>query len=504
MPATVHSAVLQGILAVPVAVQVDLLRKLPSMIMVGSLSSSVREAESRVRSAIQGAGFDFPRCRVVVNLSPADVRKEGSGFDVPVALAVLAATGVVDATEAKRWMVAGELDLEGGISQVRGALAVAWAAREAGFAGVILPESSGPEAAMVPDLDVRTAGNLRDIVLFLNGGGSLPRAERHPVSAANPTLDLRDVVGQELARSALEVAAAGGHNLLMVGPPGCGKTMLASRLPGILPALSELEALECTRIHSAGREWGGIASVVSHRPFRAPHYSVSTAAIVGNAKLRPGEASLAHHGVLFLDEFPEFRRDVREALRLPLEERKITVSFAGGTATYPANFCLVAAANVCPCGHSGHPRIPCSCHASERLRYRERFSGPILDRIDLRVDLAPLFGGGLVGPIAAESSTTVRGRVERARARQYARNGDGRTNASVPADNVLDLATASSEALSFLTSEIDRTSGSARVARRMLRVARTLADLEACRSVELPHVQQAVSLRSTSFQGDAP
>ena len=504
MPATVYGAVLHGMQAIPVAVQADLLRRLPSMTMVGSLSATVREAEPRVRSAIRAAGFEFPRCRVVVSLSPADVKKDGTAFDLPVALAVLSATSVVDAVQARRWIFAGELDLEGELRGARGTIAIAWAARAAGFAGVIVPEAGCAEAALVSGVEVRSARTLREIVLFLNGAEPLPLAQRVPFSPRSHELDLKDVVGQELARAALEVAAAGGHNLLMVGPPGCGKTMLASRLPGILPPLTEVEALECTRVYAAGTEWCGVESVVSERPFRAPHYSSSTAAMVGNCKLRPGEASLAHNGVLFLDEFPEFRRDVREALRLPLEERRIRLSFSSGSATFPASFSLVAAANVCPCGHAGNPRLPCTCHPSQRMRYRERFSGPILDRIDLRVDLEPVLGSGLWDSARAESSSAVGERVVRARRLQYARNGDGVNNAAVPVDEAVNVAAATNEALSVLREATERIAASARVARRMLRVARTVADLEAAPRVEPKHVLRALSLRSTSLQPETP
>lgn len=504
MPATVYGAVLQGMHAIPVAVQADLLRKLPSMTMVGSLSNSVKEAEPRVRSAINASGFEFPRCRVVVSLSPADVKKDGTSFDLPVALSVLAATSVVDPVAARRWIFAGELDLEGALCGARGTIAIAWAARTAGFAGVIVPQTDCAEAALVSGIEVRSARTLREIAQFLNGAEPLPLAQPSRFFSRSHALDLKDVVGQQLAKTALEVAAAGGHNLLMVGPPGCGKTMLASRLPGILPPLTELEALECTRVHAAGREWSGVESVLTERPFRAPHYSASTAAMVGNRNLRPGEASLAHNGVLFLDEFPEFRRDVREALRLPLEERQISLSFSSGSATFPANFSLVAAANVCPCGHSGHPRLPCTCHPSQRMRYRERFSGPILDRIDLRVDLEPVAGGGLLQASPAECSASVGERVLRARKMQYARNGDGISNAAVPVDDAVNAADARGDALALLAVEIERIAASARVARRVLRVARTIADLEGAGRVETGHVLGALRLRSTALQPETP
>lgn len=499
MPGLVHGAVLYGVDAALVSVEVDLLRRLPAVSIVGLPSPSVREAAERVRSAILASGLEFPRNRIVISLAPADLRKEGTGFDLPMALAILAAANQVDRERAGQWLFAGELSLSGELRPVRGALSIANAARDGGFVGVVLPAVNSAEAALVAGLEVRAARTLREVVEFLDGRGDLPPGQVPALGDAADGLDLRDVQGQAEARLALEVAAAGGHNLLMEGPPGCGKTMLAARLPGILPPLTAAEALECTRIHSAAGLRRGDVGVVRHRPFRAPHHSATAAALLGSADLRPGEASLAHRGVLFLDEFPELRRDVREALRAPLEDRQVVVARAGGRVVFPADFALVAAANPCPCGYLNHPTRPCVCGPTARQRYRGHLSGPIVDRIDLRVGLRPVDASALFAERPGEASAAVRERVELARRRQSARNGDGVTNAAVPADELLAACNATADALAALTAHVDQSGTSARVGRRVLRVSRTLADLEGSARVRLPHVVQALDLR---FDGD--
>ena len=498
MSGLVHGAVLLGVDAVRVAVEVDLLRRLPSVAIVGLPSPSVREAAERVRSAILASGLEFPRARIVVSLAPADLRKDGTGFDLPMAVAILAASGQVDAARAARWLYAGELSLSGELRRVRGALSIAHAAFEGGFAGVVVPAGDAPEAALVPALEVRAAASLAEVAAFLNGEAELPLGAPPAPPSASGGLDLSDVQGQVAARAALEIAAAGGHNLLFEGPPGCGKTMLAARLPGILPPLSEQEALECTRVHSAAGLRGG-GGIVAVRPFRAPHHTASAAALLGGADLRPGEASLAHRGVLFLDEFPEFRRDVREALRAPLEDRRIVVAKAGGRVVFPADFALVAAANPCPCGYANHPLRACVCSPSARQRYRAHLSGPIVDRIDLRVELRPVEASTLFAARPSESSAAVRERVVRARAVQSARNGPGVTNANVGVEGLMELANPTGPALALLRDHVDEHAVSARVGRRILRVARTVADLGESARVEVPHIRAAIDLR---FDGE--
>ncbi len=499
-----------GVEGIPVRVEVDILRRLPAVQIVGLAASSVRESAERVRSAVVAQGLDWPRKRVVINLAPADLRKEGTAFDLPIAVGVLAAAGDLPSGALDGRVFAGELSLSGALRPVRGALALALMAREDGCRQLILPQACASEAAIVRGLDVRGAASLGEVLAHLGGGAQLPAPPATLPESAVADRDLREVRGQLFARRAMEIAAAGGHNLLMVGPPGCGKTMLAARVPTILPRMSFEEAIEVTRIHSvAGLRPAG-AGLMRARPFRAPHHSITTAGMLGSARLHPGEASLAHHGVLFLDELPEFQRSVLELLRGPLEDRKVTLARAMGTAQFPAAFSLVAAANPCPCGYLGHPRRSCGCSEGQVHRYLGRLSGPLLDRIDLHVELAPVSADELVDAAPGESSAAVRERVVSARSRQTARFEGSllRCNADLSGEQVREQARARPQAMGLLRDFIDAHALSGRAHARLLKVARTIADLEGAERVERHHLAEALqyraSLPSDQHQRPAP
>jgi magnesium chelatase family protein len=470
----------------------------PGFHLVGLAGGSVQEAKVRVLAAVRNAGIKLPQKRVTVNLAPGDLRKEGTGFDLPIAAALLAAAGELPVEALEGVQLVGELALSGEVKAVRGVLPLAIAARRAGARALVVPEANALEAAVVEGLEVLPATHLGEVLAWARGISALPA--RLPVAPAPPPspLDLADVTGQDAAKRALEIAAAGGHNLLLFGPPGSGKTMLARRLPGLLPPLGFEEALEATVVHSVAgltRHRG----LLSERPFRAPHHSISDAGLVGGTSMpRPGEISLAHHGILFLDELPEFRRHVLESLRQPLEDGEVTIARAGRSATYPAEVLLVAAMNPCPCGHLGDRVRACRCTSHELVQYRRRISGPLLDRIDLHVDVPAvppaLLGAAGSGPTTADA----RARVLAARGRQTLRVGTrgARVNARLRGAALRRHCAPDEGGRRILAEAVSRLGLSARAHDKVLRVARSIADLEGAESVGAAHVAEAIQFRA--------
>jgi magnesium chelatase family protein len=500
MLACVRTAAVFGIDACTVDVEVDVSFGLPGFTMVGLPDPSVRESRDRVRSAIRNSGFEFPEHRVTVNLAPADIRKAGSSFDLPIALGVLAASGVVTRRNVDDVLLLGELSLDGGIHSARGVLPIAAAARRERFGGLLLPRPNRAEAAVVEGLQLYAVRSLDEAVGALNDPASF-RARFDPSGDPPPPArparqdgDFADVHGQSVARRALEISAAGGHNTLMIGAPGSGKTMMARRVAGILPALVFDEALEVTSIHSVAGLIGAGHGLVTERPFRAPHHTISDVALVGGGQSpRPGEISLAHHGVLFLDEMAEFSRSVLEVLRQPLEEGCVRIARALRTVTFPARFMLIGAMNPCPCGFHGDESRPCRCTPIQIARYASRLSGPLRDRMDLTVTVAALPARELSGVAQSESSATIRARVEAARHTQIAR--DGTLNARLHGRTLRVRTTLDGEARRMFDIALTRLALTARGHDRVLRVARTIADLDGSATVRAEHVGEALQFR---------
>ncbi|RNC66367.1 YifB family Mg chelatase-like AAA ATPase [Proteiniphilum sp. X52] len=497
-------AAVQGIDATLITIEVNCSRGIRFM-LVGLPDTSVKESHERVVSAIEVNGLKFPRQQIVINMSPADIRKEGSAYDLPLAVGILAASGSVASARLGDYLMMGELSLDGTILPLKGGLPIALMARENGFKGFILPVANAKEAAVVEGLEVYGVNNIREVVAFFNGEEKLQPTtvdlrKEFLEGRSSFAFDFSDVKGQENVKRALEVAAAGSHNVIMVGPPGSGKSMMAKRMPSILPPFSLEEALETTKIHSVAGKTGLGSSLMTNRPFRSPHHTISDVAMVGGGSYpQPGEISLAHNGVLFLDELPEFSRNVLEVMRQPLEDRKITISRAKFTVDYPAGFMLVAAMNPCPCGYHNHPDKECVCPPGAVRKYLNRVSGPLLDRIDIQIEIVPVPFKKISDSIPAERSADICNRVVKAREIQLHRFRNRKgvfCNAQMNGRMLREYASPDQKGMKLLQAAMERLHLSARAYDRILKVSRTIADLDGSQQVQPPHLAEAINYRN--------
>jgi len=504
-----YGSAVSGIHATTITIEVDVTAGI-KFFLVGLPDNAVKESEQRIRAALQNNVYRIPGKKIIINMAPADIKKEGSSYDLPLAIGILAASSQIKSEIISDYVIMGELSLDGSLHHIKGALPIAIKAREEGFKGIILPKENAREAAIVNDLEVLGVENIKELIDFFNGDSEIEKTEIDTRAEFYSTLnnnipDFSDVKGQENIKRALEIAAAGGHNVIMIGPPGSGKTMLAKRMSGILPPLTLQEALETTKIHSVAGRLSANNTLMTSRPFRSPHHTISDVALVGGGvNPQPGEISLSHNGVLFLDELPEFKRTVLEVMRQPLEDRVVTISRAKSTVDYPASFMLVSSMNPCPCGYYNHPEKDCVCPPGMVQKYLNKISGPLLDRIDLHVEVTPVSFSELSSKEKGESSKDIREKVILSREIQEKRFSESEntySNSHMSSKHIQEFCILDNESSDMLKTAMEKLDLSARAYDRILKVSRTIADLAASENIESQHIAEAIQYRSLDREG---